>query len=272
MSVAKKALKLALLPLASLGTQKECGLYVLIYHRVGANMEQEMDLPTSRFAAQMAHLKEHREVVKLSQGLERLASGVPWQRDAVAVTFDDGYADVAVNAFPILEQLGIPATIFLPTAFMEGEIEAPIRAGAATRGRRPEAMTWADVERMRTSGLIDIGSHSHTHRDFNNLTAKQASEECERSRDIIAQRTGTSPEVFAYPRAVVAHDGVVAGYYRFAVGAQGLKATTSRLFAMRVPRIPVRETDGMYFFKRRLAGMRPLEDNLYARMRGSAQP
>ena len=107
----KKALKLALLAPSAFGRIREPGLFVLVYHRVGAGMGREMDLPTDLFEAQLRYLGERFEPVPLADGLGRLAAGETLRRDLVAVTFDDGYKEVYAEAWPVLREAGIPATI-----------------------------------------------------------------------------------------------------------------------------------------------------------------
>jgi peptidoglycan/xylan/chitin deacetylase (PgdA/CDA1 family) len=266
-SWAKKGLKLALLGPAWLRRSRGPGLFVLIYHRVGARMGQEMDTPLARFRDQMALVRERFEAVSLEEGLARLNATMRPARDLVAVTFDDGYRDVHTRAWPVLAELRIPATLFLATGFLEGEVPAPIRRGAGT-GEDPRPLAWEQVAEMAGSGLISVGSHSHTHRDFDSLSRQEADDEVRRSRDLLEDRLGRSVEGFAYPRAVVGHEDVVAATYRYAVAADGTKNLAGRIDLHRLSRTPVRASDGMFFFRTRLAGIPPLEDRLYARLRG----
>jgi peptidoglycan/xylan/chitin deacetylase (PgdA/CDA1 family) len=225
-----------------------------------------MDLPADRFARHMRMLRSRADVVGLTDGLARLEAGRP-SRDLVAVTFDDGYREVYTRAWPVLRDLRIPATVFLPTGFMEGTSPAPIRAGAADHGEPPVPLTWDQVGEMSGTGLVEVGSHSVTHTDYDRLSRDRAEEESAASRELLRARTGAAVEVFAYPRAVVAHEDVVAAHYRYAVAADGVKNLTG-LHPHRVTRTPVRESDGTFFLRRRLEGMAPLEDRLYARLRG----
>lgn len=97
------------------------GLLVLTYHRVlpapDPMLPGEPDV--DRFAAQMAFLREHLEPVGLVEGVERLFSG-DLPPGAVAVTFDDGYANNLTCALPVLLRYRIPATVFVATDLLDG--------------------------------------------------------------------------------------------------------------------------------------------------------
>jgi peptidoglycan/xylan/chitin deacetylase (PgdA/CDA1 family) len=264
-TLGKRAVKLGLLAPASLARSREPGLLVLGYHRVGAGMEREMDLPRAVFEEQMRHLAEHREVVPLVEGVRRL--GFPLDDDLVAITFDDGYREVYTQAWPVLRDLGLPATAFVATGFVEGTEPPPIRPGASERGAPPVPLTWDQAGEMRSSGLVTIGSHSRSHRPFDALSGAEAAEECASSRATIERRVGGTVQTFAYPAGVVAHEDAVGAQYRLGVGADGAKNVPSALTPLGLSRVPVRASDGTFFFKRRLAGLAPLEDRLYGRLR-----
>ena len=267
-SAAKKAVKLALLGPATLQRETDHGLFVLIYHRVGAGQGQEMDEPLAMFRRQMEWLSQNASVVPLVEGLDRMAAG-PFERDHVAITFDDGYREVFTEAWPVLRDLTLPATLFLATGFLQGESPAPIREGRDTPGAAARPLGWDEVGEMAATGLVEVGSHTHTHRDLDRLSAAEAEDECERSNAVLLERAGVTPETFAYPRAVVGNADVVASRYRWAVGADGTKNVPGRFDAHRLSRTPVRASDGFFFFRRRLAGIAPLEDRLYDRLRRS---
>ena len=94
-------------------TRSEPICQILIYHRVNNDRDQFLGAsPVDVFEQQMEFLAKHFPVVSLDE----LASG-DWknreEKFCVAVTFDDGYRDNYLHAFPILKRLTIPATIFL---------------------------------------------------------------------------------------------------------------------------------------------------------------
>src|SRR6185437_3528364 len=89
---------------------------ILMYHRVADVAVDPWRLAVSPgwFERQMADLARHRSPMPVGELVDRLRRGTA-PKDAVAVTFDDGYVDNLVYAKPILAEYGIPATLFLPT-------------------------------------------------------------------------------------------------------------------------------------------------------------
>ncbi len=96
---------------------------VLGYHSVGTHgFPFYCRLPRQVFAAQMHFIRRHYRVLSLQQMIGELQnSSVRGQ--AVVVTFDDGYLGTYTEAFPILKECGIPATVYLTTGSVEsGEV------------------------------------------------------------------------------------------------------------------------------------------------------
>lgn len=96
-------------------------LLILIYHRVHARASASFPdrLDAARFDDQMAMIRRHCSPLPLAEAVPALrAGGLPPR--AVAVTFDDGYADNAEIALPILLRHGIRATFFVASGFLDG--------------------------------------------------------------------------------------------------------------------------------------------------------
>lgn len=96
-------------------------LSILIYHRVLAEPDplQPEIIDAPRFARHMRWLRRAFRVLPLPDAVERLQRGDLPAR-AACITFDDGYADNAEIALPILEGLGLPATFFIASGFLDG--------------------------------------------------------------------------------------------------------------------------------------------------------
>lgn len=92
---------------------------ILMYHRVAEPAVDPWMLAVTpeTFARHMQAIRHGRSPLSISDFVARLRDGT-LPRNAVAVTFDDGYLDNLVNAKPILEEYEIPATIFVATGFV----------------------------------------------------------------------------------------------------------------------------------------------------------
>lgn len=96
---------------------------ILCYHRIGrGGVPIYSGLPAGIFEKQIRYLRKHYRVLPLAEMLREMAE--PWVNPpAVAITFDDGYADLYKVAFPILQRYEIPATVYLTVGAIEsGEV------------------------------------------------------------------------------------------------------------------------------------------------------
>ena len=105
---------------SSLVTKRtHAGFQILCYHRVNDESDPFFSgVPVAIFAAQMEILSRYFNVLSLEELLERATKkDVPPR--AIAITFDDGYRDNYVHAFPVLRRFNLPAIIFLTTGPMD---------------------------------------------------------------------------------------------------------------------------------------------------------
>jgi peptidoglycan/xylan/chitin deacetylase (PgdA/CDA1 family) len=116
-------------------------LSVLIFHRVRPEPDPLCpDLPDAlEFEAQMRWVRTWFNVLPLSRAIDLLYDGrIPAR--AMAITFDDGYADNEERAAPILASLGMTATFFVATGFLHGGSMWNDRVIEAIRGCRSEVL------------------------------------------------------------------------------------------------------------------------------------
>ena len=234
----------------------QSGLVVLCYHRVGRRTTSRVDLPAGLFEEQMARLVAGRGVVGLDGALTALAGPPPSEPGAVAVTFDDGTADFVEEALPILVRHRVPATLYVATDFVERSRPFP---GNGT------PLSWAALADAVSTGLVTVGSHTHTHVLLDRLPAAAVDGELDRSITLIGERLGVESRHFAYPKALAgspAADRAVRA--RFASAA--LAGTRANPYGgtdpYRLARSPVQVDDGLAFFDRKVLGGMRLEDDL----------
>ena len=192
-------------------------LVVLTFHRVRPGGDEPrtramraLDAPADDFRRLLAWMRARYEPLALADWLAR---GTPPPRAAFAVAFDDGWADNYHHAFPILRELGIPATIFLATGAVEdrmpfwwqmpglsdAEIEMmkrrPHRWIEDRLAERPDFrqahaedfLTWDQIREMGRSGLVRFGAHGHRHALLDQLERAEAAEDVRRCWELMVR-------------------------------------------------------------------------------------
>jgi peptidoglycan/xylan/chitin deacetylase (PgdA/CDA1 family) len=143
-------LKLALTLLSPAGERAR--LSILVFHRVVREPDPlaPSEPDAGGFEARMRWLRSWFNVLPLATAVERLRQ-VDLPARALAITFDDGYADNAEVAAPILERLGLPATFFITTGFLQGGCMWNDRVIEALRSAASEEFDLAELGIGRVS-------------------------------------------------------------------------------------------------------------------------
>ena len=235
------------------------GLVVLAYHRVGTGSGLDVDLDVDLFTRQMAELAERR-VVTLDDGLDAVAApttrDTPAGSDPVVVTFDDGTADFADAALPILVRFGVPATVYVATRFVDEGTAFP---GAG----RP--LSWPALRDCLATGLVTVGSHTHAHALLDRIPDDIVDGELDRSIDLIREHLGVDPAHFAYPKGLPgtpAARAAVASRFRSAALAGTRPNPYGRTDPQRLMRSPIQASDAMRWFRSKAGGGMATEDDL----------
>lgn len=230
------------------------GVVVLLYHRVGRRSTVEVDLPRGLFGEQMGALAGR--AVTLDDALTALEGPPPAAPPPVVVTFDDGTADFVDEALPVLVDHAVPAVLYAATAFVEEARPFP-DAG------RPAS--WAGLADAVSTGLVTIGSHTHTHVLLDRADPDEVTQELDRSRKLIEDRLGVPALHFAYPKAVPgspAAEQAVRQRFRSAALAGTRANRYGATDPYRLARSPIQLADGMRWFGAKLEGGMELEDRL----------
>ncbi len=124
------------------------------------------------------------------------------QPGKLAITFDDGYRDNYTHAFPVLERLGLRATVYVSTAYVEtGDCFPWVMRN--TNGREPHdddrPLTWDHLHEMLRSGVFTVGSHTLTHPLLSGLDRASAHREICESKRVLESQLGVPVPTFCYP-------------------------------------------------------------------------
>lgn len=188
-------------------------LAILLYHRVTPEV-RGVAAPSDNVTPFQLHrqLKGLQEqgchFLSLSDAIDLSVAGAPWPQRSVVVTFDDGFGNVYHHAWPVLKDLGIPATVFLCTAFLDQEHPFPFDIWGRQHARVVDPLAWKPLSRgqckeMLDSGLVKLGAHTHTHRDFRHQSEifRQDMEACLHE---LKTSFGIDRPLFAFPYGRVA--------------------------------------------------------------------
>lgn len=183
---------------------------ILTYHSID-DSGSLISIPPAAFRAHLAWLTSGAITVVDLKTLLTL----PPERDAVALTFDDGYANLGREVVPLLGSHGLPATVFV----VSGHVGRDNRwRGTADAGVPVlPLLGWRELDEMAQNGWT-IGAHSRSHPHLPDCSADALIEELEGSRDDIARALGSVPERFAYPYGAISPEVTTAVTLRYSVG------------------------------------------------------
>lgn len=167
---------------------------IILFHRVTDDIPADgLTVSTAWFRRFCRLVQRSFHAVTLNQTLDWLDGRIALPRRSVAITFDDCYRD-NLPAARVLAEHGLPATFFIPSAYVGTDHVFPWDAGLP---RLPN-LTWDDVHEIVRLGH-DIGSHTVHHANMAELDAEQAEFELRESRGVIEARLQRPVRYFAYP-------------------------------------------------------------------------
>ncbi|MEN0109384.1 MAG: polysaccharide deacetylase family protein [Planctomycetota bacterium] len=247
---------------------------VLFYHRVADTHPNDWTLPTAVFARQIDWLARRFDFVSLAEAQRRLGRGRS-ERPAVAITFDDGYADNAQTAVPLLLARRVPFTYFVTTRTVRDQGVFPHDAAAGVP-LRPNTVT--EVRAMADAG-VEIGAHTRTHPDLGASTDPDwLRDEIAGSLDDLQAWTGRRPRSFAFPYGLpqnmtpAAFDAAIDAGAECVVSAYGAYNVPGQVSETHGPRHVrrihgdpewVRFTNWMTFDPRKLHAVDPIDDDAW---------
>jgi len=204
----KAAARLGVVLHRAVGSRAGDALGILTYHRIAPHVPglpaPLHNVTPHRFRRQLQGLQQRGfSFWRLSQVLAYHRRGRPLPRRTLVVTFDDGFESVYREAWPVLCELQIPATIFLNTAYLNAAEPFPFDAWGMRFALQTPPMTWRPLRikqcrEMAQSGWIELGAHTHTHQDFRGRP-EEFRADLQRSVDRVRELFGVEEMTFAFP-------------------------------------------------------------------------
>lgn len=187
---------LLLSPPSHAGEPPPLNVPILLYHRLGPALTDDMTVTTPVVESELKLIQERGyHVIPLKTLLEAYndpAGSVP--EHSVVLVADDGHRSVYTDLFPMIKRFQIPVTLF-------------IYPSAISNPSAPYAMTWEQLAEMKASGLVDIQSHTFWHPNFKidkkRLTPaayeKFVQDQLVKSKSVLEQKLGIKVNLLAWP-------------------------------------------------------------------------
>jgi len=220
---------------------------VLMYHEIAGITDTSSKLAVAPevFAEQISYLRDA-GFTTISAGAlaaSLAGGGKELPERPVVITFDDGYGDFYSQALPLLKQHGQTATLFQTTG------------GVGVAGREKRMMNWREITEAAEAG-VEIGAHSITHPQLDQLPAAALREELYASKSQLEEHLGMAVPGLAYPYGYsnekVRQVARELGYgYAYAVD-NAMTARGDDNFTL--PRLTVKRTTTMESFRKMVNG------------------
>ncbi len=215
------------------GAYREAQVPILMYHHIAnpapsaSALERDLSVSPEKFEQQLRHLRQQGyETITLNDLALHLTVGQPLPARPIILTFDDGYNDAYLQAFPLLQRYGFAGTFFLVTAPIDN--------------MNPDWLSWDQVSEMHAAGMR-FEPHSYDHPDLRNRSFDFVVFQILAPKGAIEARTGEPCRFFAYPSG--RYDQFVidvlhsADYWGAVVTAQGATHSADDLFTLHRVRI-----------------------------------
>jgi peptidoglycan/xylan/chitin deacetylase (PgdA/CDA1 family) len=163
----------------------------LLYHSVEKSpSDYPYSVSVESFKAHIDILSNYFEIVSLDKLVYSST-----QKPRVALTFDDAYDDFYTTAFPVLQERQLNATVFVPTKFIDTNLY--VYTSEVEKYQKYQ-LTWDQMRELQSSGLVEFGSHTHSHIDaVENIDILK--DDILTSIRTIEKELDRPPRYFAYP-------------------------------------------------------------------------
>lgn len=214
---------------------------ILMYHAVTEHpraQTRRLSVTPRSLEEQLAFLVDHGFTgLTFSELADAFRAGGILPKRPVVLTFDDGYADFGREVWPILRRYEFPATVFVTSGWISD-------AGPHAAGTPLDRMlSWAQIRELAAAN-IEIGAHSHSHPELDQLSGAALCRELGDSRALLEEGIGAPVRTLAYPYGYSSKRvrlAARAAGYRCAAAVRNVRATPSDDLFM-LPRLTIRRS------------------------------
>lgn len=215
---------------------------VLMYHAIDENWDKsKLSVSPSAFLKQMTFLSEKGyRVISLGEMADFVVKNQSTPSKSAVITFDDGFENNFLYAYPVLKRLNFPAVIFVTADWIGKE----------------GYLTTEQIKEMSDNG-IEIGSHTKSHAWLPSLDDESLYREIYDSKKELEHITGKEVRYFSYPLGGF-NEKVIqmvreAGYAAAVATNPGKKSRKDDIFAVKRLRITM-TSDNLFIFALEISG------------------
>ncbi len=217
---------------------------ILMYHSISTDQDSTLCVSPENFTKQMAFLaKSGYSVISLKMLVQNIKAGRKFLPKTVVVTFDDGFEDNFLYAFPVLSKHDMIATVFLITDYV---------------GKNPGYLNWDQIKVMAENNM-DFGGHTRSNVYLPSV--KQESrlfDEIEGSKNDIEAKLSEKIEFFCYPlggfNEKVKKVTELAGYMGACTTNRGFSRVNEDLYELKRVKITNSDMNKPFHFRAKLSG------------------
>lgn len=185
---------------------------VLMYHHVNQHKDDMVTITPDVFECQMKYLQKNGyATLTIDKLIDYINGEFQLTQKAVVITFDDGWLDNYIYAFPVLEKYKIHASIFIVADRTEKASENSAQSPSSVPNHKESkslikkgeeqkvALNWRLIKKIADTGLVDFYSHTMSHRECDKLSEAELSEELKQSKKIIERQLNRPCPYLCWP-------------------------------------------------------------------------
>ncbi|MFB0925781.1 MAG: polysaccharide deacetylase family protein [Vicingaceae bacterium] len=175
---------------------------ILTYHNICNDPNYLADshdwITSAEFHSQLEYLKNSNFTPISFSDLLDSNKNLP--KKPIILSFDDGYESCYSIIYPLLKEYNFKASFFIFTDFISGN-HTQRKNNDWNIGYRPTTghLIWPEIHEMIASGLVEIGSHTKTHRSLTEIDLEEVENELKESKKVIEDHLKKKIDVFSYP-------------------------------------------------------------------------